>query len=81
MSLKKVDGPDDLMTATDAGRILDVSVDMVRVLARSGALPCTSTIGGMRLFRRADVEAVALQRAERKASHVKMKAAKLRSVK
>jgi excisionase family DNA binding protein len=79
MSLKKVDGPDDLMTATDAGRILGVSVDMVRVLARNGGLPFMSTIGGVRLFRRADVDALARARAQRKQSQLKLKV-KLRRV-
>jgi DNA-binding transcriptional MerR regulator len=62
MTLKKLAGADDLMTASDAGRILGVSVDMVRVLARGGTLPFKSTISGVRLFRRADVEALALRR-------------------
>lgn len=72
MSLKRVDGPDDLMTAADAGRILGVSVDMVRLLARSGGLPFMSTIGGVRLFRRADVDALARERAQRKHSQLKL---------
>jgi DNA-binding transcriptional MerR regulator len=62
MSLKKLAGADDLMTASDAGRILGVSVDMVRVLARNGDLPFMSTISGVRLFRRADVETLARHR-------------------
>jgi excisionase family DNA binding protein len=78
MSLKKVDGPDDLMTATDAGRILGVSVDMVRVLARNGGLPFMSTIGGVRLFRRADVDALARVRAQRKHSQLKVKLRRVR---
>jgi excisionase family DNA binding protein len=73
MSLKKVDGPDDLMTAMDAGRILGVSVDMVRVLARNGGLPFTATVSGVRLFRRADVDALARERAARKQSQSKLK--------
>jgi excisionase family DNA binding protein len=80
MSLKRVDGPDDLMTATDAGRILGVSVDMVRVLARNGGLPFQATVGGVRLFKRSDVDALARQRAQRKQSQTKLKL-KLRSVK
>ena len=63
MSLKQIDGPNDLMTAMDAGRILGVSVDMVRLLARDGRLPFMSTIGGIRLFRRKDVNALARRRA------------------
>jgi predicted site-specific integrase-resolvase len=64
MSLKQIDGPEDLMTAADAGRILGISVDMVRLLARGGRLPFLSTISGMRLFRRKDVNAL-LRRRER----------------
>jgi excisionase family DNA binding protein len=62
MSLKQIDGPNDLMTAMDAGRILGVSVDMVRLLARDGRLPFMSTVGGIRLFRRKDVDALARSR-------------------
>jgi DNA-binding transcriptional MerR regulator len=62
MGLKKLAGADDLMTASDAGRILGVSVDMVRLLARGGNLPFMSTISGVRLFRRADVDALAKRR-------------------
>lgn len=62
MSLKKMAGADDLMTASDAGRILGISVDMVRLLARGGSLPFQSTVSGVRLFRRADVEALARRR-------------------
>lgn len=68
MSLKKIAGADDLMTASDAGRILGVSVDMVRLLARSGSLPFMSTISGVRLFRRADVDALARRRERAKSS-------------
>lgn len=68
MSLKKMTSGDDLMTASDAGRILGVSVDMVRLLARGGTLPFMSTISGVRLFRRADVEALARRRERAKSS-------------
>jgi DNA-binding transcriptional MerR regulator len=80
MSLKRLEGPDDLMTAMDAGRILGVSVDMVRVLARNGDLIFQATVSGVRLFKRADVEALARQRAQRKQSQTKLKL-KLRRVK
>ncbi len=66
MSLKQIDGPEDLMTAVDAGRILGISVDMVRLLARDGRLPFMSTVGGIRLFRRKDVDALARRRARDK---------------
>lgn len=55
--------PDDLMTAVDAARILGLSVDMVRRLAKDGRLPFMSTIRGVRLFRRGNVEKLASQRA------------------
>ena len=58
--------PEDLMTASDAGRIIGVSADMVRLLARGGKLALRSTIRGVRLFRRADVDALALRRARQK---------------
>jgi excisionase family DNA binding protein len=75
MSLKKLAGADDLMTASDAGRILGVSVDMVRLLAKNGALPFMSTIGGVRLFRRADVDALARNR-ERTRSRPRLRRAR-----
>jgi len=62
----QAEGPDDLMTAIDAARILGLSVDMVRRLAKDGRLPFMSTIRGVRLFRRANVEELAYQRANRK---------------
>ena len=65
MSLKKIGGPDDLMTAADAARILELSSDMVRLIARSGALPYMSTVSGVRLFKRADVDALAQRRKTR----------------
>jgi hypothetical protein len=66
MTSTRADAPDDLMTAIDAGRILGISVDMVRVLARNGRLPFMSTVSGVRLFRRADVEHLARKRADGK---------------
>jgi excisionase family DNA binding protein len=66
MTSRKIEDPDDLMTAVDAGRILGVSVDMVRLLARDGRLPFMSTVRGVRLFRRADVELLAQERASGK---------------
>jgi excisionase family DNA binding protein len=66
MNSRRIEGPDDLMTAVDAGRILGVSVDMVRLLARDGRLPFMSTVRGVRLFRRSDVEHLAQERADGK---------------
>lgn len=67
MSLKKHADPDDLMTAADAARILDLSSDMVRLLARGGGIPFLATVRGVRLFRRADVDALARERARQRA--------------
>jgi excisionase family DNA binding protein len=53
---------DELMTVADAGRILGVSTDMVRLLERDGRLPCMRTVRGVRLFRRADVVQLAEER-------------------
>jgi hypothetical protein len=68
MAMHKSADPDDLMTASDAGRIIGVSADMVRLLARGGKLAFLSTIRGVRLFRRADVDALATRRARKKRS-------------
>jgi len=54
----------DLMTAADAARILGLSADMVRLLARDGRLRvAVKSVRGVRLFRREDVEALAAERA------------------
>jgi DcmR-like sensory protein/helix-turn-helix protein len=54
----------ELMTAIDAARILGLSADMVRLLARAGRLRAAAeTVRGVRLFRRSDVEALAAERA------------------
>ena len=66
MTDMKSEGPDDLMTAGDVGRILGVSVDTVRLLAKEGRIPFKSTVRGVRLFRRADVEELAAARASQK---------------
>jgi len=75
MGVKKMERADDLMTASDAGRILGVSVDMVRVLAKNGELPFMSTISGVRLFRRADVAGLARRR-ERARSQTRLRGMK-----
>jgi excisionase family DNA binding protein len=56
----------ELLSVTDAARILDRSSDAVRLYERSGRLPAMRTVGGIRLFRREDVEALrrALTRAQ-----------------
>ena len=59
------DGPEDLMTTVDAARILGLSSDMVRLLAREGRLKAAvQTVRGVRLFRRSEVERLAAERAQ-----------------
>jgi excisionase family DNA binding protein len=55
--------PNDLMTPSDAARVLGLSADSVRVLGDTGRLPALRTVSGRRLFRRGDVEHLAAERA------------------
>jgi excisionase family DNA binding protein len=57
--------PNDLLTPSDAARVLGLSADSVRVLSDSGRLASMRTIGGRRLFRRGDVDRLVLERASR----------------
>ena len=55
------------LTAADASRLLGVTAAAVRQMERRQELPAaTRTEGGIRLFRRADVEAL-VRRRERRA--------------
>lgn len=54
--------PDDLLTPTEAGHLLTLSADSVRVLSDKGLLPTLKTASGRRLFRRRDVEQLAEDR-------------------
>ena len=57
------------LTASDAARVLRVTPATVRLMVRRGALrPATTTEGGIRLFRRSDVESLARRRAARAAT-------------
>jgi excisionase family DNA binding protein len=56
--------PNDLLTPSDAARVLGLSADSVRVLSDNGRLPAMRTVSGRRLFRRGDVDRLALQRAQ-----------------
>ena len=59
---------EQLLTAADAARILGVVPATVRVMALSGRLPVAAmTEGGIRLFRREDVERLARERGPRRA--------------
>jgi excisionase family DNA binding protein len=62
--MNQVPDPNDLLTPSDAARVLGLSADSVRVLSDSGRLPSMRTVSGRRLFRRGDVDRLALQRAQ-----------------
>jgi hypothetical protein len=59
--------PDQPLLLNDAGRILRLGEDRVRTLADAGILKVERTPGGLRIFRRADVERVAAERAKHRA--------------
>jgi predicted site-specific integrase-resolvase len=59
---------DQLLTASDAARILGLSRDMVRILSNKGVLPSQRAANGYHLFRRGDVEELARKRAEERAA-------------
>jgi DNA-binding transcriptional MerR regulator len=55
------------LTPADAGRLLGLTAASVRRLERVGALPAAATTeGGIRLFRRIEVAALARQRARQR---------------
>jgi excisionase family DNA binding protein len=54
---------DDFLSPADAARLLGVVPATVRQMERDGRLPAQRTAGGMRLFRREDVERLAQERA------------------
>jgi excisionase family DNA binding protein len=65
--------PNDLMTPSDAARVLGLSADSVRVLSDSGRLPAMRTVSGRRLFRRGDVDRLAAERAQHTAAAIAAK--------
>jgi excisionase family DNA binding protein len=62
--MPEIPDSNDLLTPSDAARVLGLSADSVRVLSDSGRLPSMRTIGGRRLFRRGDVDRLAVERAD-----------------
>jgi excisionase family DNA binding protein len=54
----------ELLSVTDSAKILGCSSDLVRLLERTGKLPAMKTAGGVRIFRREDVEAMRRTRAQ-----------------
>lgn len=60
--------PNELMTPSEAARVLGLSADSVRALSDGGRLPTLKTVSGRRLFRRGDVENLAAERARIRAT-------------
>lgn len=52
----------NLLTVGDAAKLLDCGPDNVRHLARIGVLKYETTAGGVRLFKRKEVERIAAKR-------------------
>ncbi len=56
---------ENLLTPADAARILGITPATIRLMVATGKLKvAVRTEGGIRLFRRADIERLATQRAE-----------------
>jgi len=62
--------PNELMTPSEAARLLGLSPDSVRAMSDGGRLPTLRTVSGRRLFRRADVEHLVAERARRRAEDI-----------
>jgi|Tabmets5t2r1_1033131.scaffolds.fasta_scaffold79062_2 excisionase family DNA binding protein len=56
---------EEFLTTRDVSRLLDVSTEWVRALERQGRLPALKTRSGQRLFKAADVEHFAQERADK----------------
>lgn len=57
------DPDQQLLSVSEAARILTLSADGVRYLERTGEIAAVRTQGGVRLFRLGDVMALAVKRA------------------
>ena len=67
---------DEFLTSGDIAKILDVSNQHVYWLVKQGRLPVASrTAGGIRLFRRSEIERIAIER-KKSPSHPGRKASK-----
>jgi excisionase family DNA binding protein len=60
------DAADDILTTALVARELGCTTDNVRFHERRGHLPALRTVGGQRLFRRADVETFKASRQARR---------------
>jgi len=55
----------DLLSVSEAARILDVAASTIRNYEREGKLPARKTEGGVRLFERETIETFAAGRGKR----------------
>jgi DNA-binding transcriptional MerR regulator len=62
----------EFVSTFEAARILDVSPDAVRLMARSGRLEAAITTRAGRLFRRQDCERLAVERQERTGRRIRL---------
>jgi DNA-binding transcriptional MerR regulator len=63
-----------MMTSAEVGKVLGITAEMVRVLAKTGRLqPAITTGSGVRLFAQSEVERVAAERRERGRTDVRVK--------
>jgi len=68
--MPSLDGEIDLLSSADAAKLLGLSADMVRLLARDGVLStAVKSVRGVRLFRRSDVEELVTSRAGARVHH------------
>jgi len=56
----------EILTTSDAAKVLNRSVDCVRDYEREGKLPAWKTRSGQRLFKASDVERLAQQLGDKK---------------
>lgn len=54
----------DILTTSEAARLLEVSAETVRLWTDAGKLPCDRTDSGLRLIRREDAERIRAERRE-----------------
>ncbi|MFL6213609.1 MAG: MerR family transcriptional regulator [Blastocatellia bacterium] len=52
----------ELLIASEAAKLLDCTAANIRALERAGKVPALRTASGVRIFRREDVDRLALER-------------------
>jgi excisionase family DNA binding protein len=55
----------EFLSTSEVARLVGVSGDTVRYWARNGLLPAVQSAGGIRLYRRRDVEKIKHERSKR----------------